>query len=558
MTAPIFMAAPPEVHSALLSSGPGPGSLLAAAQAWNSLSATYTETADELTAVLEAVQAGTWVGASAEAYVAAHVPYLAWLTQASADSAATAAQQEVAATAYTTALAAMPTLPELATNHITHGVLLATNFLGINTIPITLNEADYARMWVQAATVMGTYHTIAGAAVAASPQTTPAPQVVKGNSAASTADTTSPLPPDTENQWLDWLQKIGYTDFYNNVIQPIIDYFDNNPFLLALFTQIDPFLPELGNPLSFLSPFNVAFALGYPLDIGSYVAFLSETFSFIGGDITAAFATGSPYAIGLTLVLDTVEAIGTVITDTIALLKTLLEEVIILIPTVLPLLTVSAAPLAVVPLAGGFAGLAGLAGLAAIPPMPVPPLPPAFALAPPSPPPVPVLGPAPALAHAPAVTAAAAPAAPPPPPTPSAPPLATMQGYLYMVGILSATARRAASQAAKAKEAQPAEGAENPAVAAAPKKTPGGRRRRTTLERRGRGYEYIDLDDEPIAYPSTQGAGPLGFSGTATKVSAGAATGLATLADDDFGSSPRMPMMPSTWGNDSPEPTDDE
>ena len=558
MTAPIFMAAPPEVHSALLSSGPGPGSLLAAAQAWNSLSVTYTETADELTAVLEAVQGGTWDGPSSEAYVAAHAPYLAWLTQASTDSAATAAQQEVAATAYTAALAAMPTLGELAANHATHAVLLATNFLGINTIPIAVTEAKYARMWVQAATVMGTYQTVAGAAVAASPQTTPAPQVVKANSAASTADSTSTLPPDTEQQWMDWLQQIGYTDFYDNVLQPIIDNIDNNPFLVALFTQIDPFLPELGNPLSFLSPFNVAFALGYPLDIGSYVAFLSETFSFIGGDITAAFATGSPYAIGLTLVLDTVEAIGTIITDTIALLKTLLEEVIILIPTVLPLLTVSVAPLAVVPLAGGFAGLAGLAGLAAIPPMPVPPLPPAFALAPPSPPPVPVSGPAPALAHAPAVTAAAAPAAPPPPPAPSAPPLAAMQGYLYMVGVLSATARRAANAAARAQETPQLDPAEIAAAAAAPKKTPGGRRRRTTLERRGRGYEYMDLDDEPIAYPSTQGTRPLGFSGTATKVSSGAATGVATLAEDDFGSAPRMPMMPSTWGNDSPDLTDEE
>ena len=103
---------------------------------------------------------GRGKGPSAEQYVAAHVPYLAWLMQASANSAAEAAQHETAATAYTAALAAMPTLPELAANHTIHGVLVATNFFGINTIPIALNEADYARMWVQAATTMTTYHAV--------------------------------------------------------------------------------------------------------------------------------------------------------------------------------------------------------------------------------------------------------------------------------------------------------------------------------------------------------------------------------------------------------------
>jgi PPE-repeat protein len=365
------------------------------------------------------------------------------------------------------------------------------------------------------------------------------------------------LPPDTEQQWLDWLQNTGYTDFYNNVLPPLIDALDNNPYYISLLSGIDPYLTAVGNPLAFLSPFNIAFALGYPLDIGSYFAFLSETFAFIGSDLTAAFASGNPFAIAVTLVLDTVEAIGTIITDTIALMKTLLESVVLLIPTVLPLLTVPLIPLAAAPLAG-FAGLAGLAGLAAIPPIPVPPLPTPLAMAaPPGPTPVPTPTPAPAPALTHVVTSAPVHTPPPPPPTPAGPPLATMQGYLYMIGVLSASARRAASHAAKAKEAQPAEGTENPATAAAPKKTPSGRRRRTTVERLGRGHEYMELEPEPTVYPSTQGAGPLGFSGTATKVSAGAATGLATLAADDFGSSPRMPMMPSTWGNDAPDGADD-
>jgi PPE-repeat protein len=507
MTAPVWMAFPPEVHSALLSSGPGPGGLLAAAGSWSSLSATYASVAEELSAILAAVQAGAWQGPSAERYVAAHVPYLAWLMRASADSAAVAALHETAATAYTTALAAMPTLPELAANHAIHAVLVATNFFGINTIPIALNEADYARMWVQAATTMSTYQAVSTTALASAPQTDPAPQIVNDPKGVKTGPGTTGA-------------EFGGKGNSASGILPIIDN-------------------DAGDPYDFSWWINRL--LEYPLTIGRDIGLISRNpgqgLLQLGYDIVGVTADETGHAI---------QAIQ-----------------------YFPELT--ALPFAVpAGFAGGFAGLSGLAGIqpeaapaVAAAPMPETSSVPATSNSP-AVSPAPAAAPAPASASAPATAPAAAPAtgAPPLPP-------AGIEGaaYPYLVGSPTVRASTGMSSSAQRKASEPdAAAAAAAAAASAREKQRGRRRRRAGL--RGYGDEFMDMNvqvdpdwggppgEEPVAstVASDRGAGNLGFAGTARKETVAEAAGLTTLAGDEFGGGPPVPMVPGTWEAEQREP----
>ena len=160
MIGPLWFAFPPEVHSSLLFAGDGPGSLLAAPRHGSACRGIHG-CRNRTHRAAGGAQAAEWQGPSAEQFVAAHQPFLSWLGQASAVATSAATGHEVAAAGYASALASMPTLAELAANHATHGALMATNFFGINTIPIALNEGDYLRMWVQAATTMSTYQAVA-------------------------------------------------------------------------------------------------------------------------------------------------------------------------------------------------------------------------------------------------------------------------------------------------------------------------------------------------------------------------------------------------------------
>ncbi|OBK20535.1 hypothetical protein A5634_12435 [Mycobacterium asiaticum] len=178
---------PPEINSGRMYTGPGPGPMLSAAQAWGSVTdELYTAIAGYQSVVSELTD-GTWSGPSSAAMSAAAGSYGEWLSSTAARAEQTAAQAWTAVAAYEAAFAATVPPPEIAANRSLLAALVATNFLGQNTPAIAATEALYAEMWVQDAVAMYNYAASSAAAAVLTPFTPPRQNTDPGGTADQAA-----------------------------------------------------------------------------------------------------------------------------------------------------------------------------------------------------------------------------------------------------------------------------------------------------------------------------------------------------------------------------------
>ena len=171
-----FLALSPEINSARMYSGPGAGSLLAAAAAWDGLATNLGSAASSYQSVISGLSSGGWLGPASASMAAAAAPYVGWMSTTAAQAQQAATQAAAAASAYETAFAMTVPPPVIAANRAQLASLVSTNVLGQNTPAIATLEAQYGEMWAQDAAAMYGYASTAAAAMTTvSPFTTPAP-----------------------------------------------------------------------------------------------------------------------------------------------------------------------------------------------------------------------------------------------------------------------------------------------------------------------------------------------------------------------------------------------
>ncbi|OBH90471.1 PPE family protein [Mycobacterium sp. E2733] len=148
--------APPEVTSTLIHSGPGAGSLIEAAGAWQNLGVELENSVAVYASALSSL-IDSWDGPSSMAMLQAVQPYLIWLRTTAQQAQQMATSAESAAVAFTAVRSAVVHPAVVAANRTRLAQLLATNRFGQNTAAIAATQDEYQTMWANNSAAMARY-----------------------------------------------------------------------------------------------------------------------------------------------------------------------------------------------------------------------------------------------------------------------------------------------------------------------------------------------------------------------------------------------------------------
>ena len=180
---------PPEVTSALIHSGPGAESFLAASGAWQQLGTNLEDSAENYLAALSSL-GETWHGPSSTAMVQAAEPYLTWLQTTAQQAQQTASSAMAAAAAFNSVSAAVVPTAQVLANRTRLVQLLATNGFGRNLPAIAETESEYQTMWANNSAAMSRYQALSAQA-STLPQFTSPASTTNPNGQAPLASATS-------------------------------------------------------------------------------------------------------------------------------------------------------------------------------------------------------------------------------------------------------------------------------------------------------------------------------------------------------------------------------
>lgn len=182
-----YGALPPEITSALMSTGPGSGPMIAAASAWNGLAAELNSAATAYDAVVTSLISEEWMGPASASMADAVSPYVGWMSTTSGQAEQAASKATAAAAAYETAFAQIVPPALIAENRELLSQALMTNVFGQNTDVIATLEAQYGQMWAQDAAVMYQYAASSHSATSAVTAFAEPPQVADPAASATQA-----------------------------------------------------------------------------------------------------------------------------------------------------------------------------------------------------------------------------------------------------------------------------------------------------------------------------------------------------------------------------------